>query len=62
MHDEMVRLVERMMDLKKRYHDTEDARLHQQLGSAIKEDVLLSKDRKGMPYKGYMKLIYYKSI
>jgi type I restriction-modification system DNA methylase subunit len=36
MHDEMVRLVERMMDLKKRYHDTEDARLRQQLDHAIK--------------------------
>jgi len=36
MHDEMVRLVERMMDLKKRYHDTTDERLRQQLDHAIK--------------------------
>jgi len=36
MHDEVVRLVERMMDLKKRYYDTTDERLKGQLDHAIK--------------------------
>jgi len=36
MHDEMVRLVERMMDLKRRYYETTDRRLRQQLDHAIK--------------------------
>ncbi|RLC40716.1 MAG: hypothetical protein DRH49_06675 [Candidatus Coatesbacteria bacterium] len=35
MHDEMVRLVEWMMDLKRRYHETDDERLRTQLGHAI---------------------------
>ncbi|HEC93578.1 MAG TPA: hypothetical protein ENI51_11465 [Candidatus Atribacteria bacterium] len=35
MHDEMVRLVERMMDLKRRYHETDDERLRTQLDHAI---------------------------
>ena len=36
MHDEVVRLVERMMDLKLRYYETEDVRLRTQLDHAIK--------------------------
>ncbi|HEC88524.1 MAG TPA: hypothetical protein ENI52_04315 [Thermoplasmata archaeon] len=35
MHDEMVRLVERMMDLKRRYHETDDEHLRTQLDHAI---------------------------
>jgi type I restriction-modification system DNA methylase subunit len=35
MHDEMVHLVDRMMDLKKRYYETSDERLRQQLDHAI---------------------------